>query len=91
MTSYVSVKLEVSIRNAIDLGKLTRSLPKFKLDQTYCRPKRNSFQNNDGNANKLESLKVQSIAVTTGVGVTNNIQPKQVLKADGESEGTNLW
>ena len=74
MISYVLVKPEF--------------FPKFKVARTYRRPKPNGFQNNNDNTNKRESLLVQSIAVTTGVGVTNTPN-RNMLKADGEPEGPN--
>ena len=59
----------------IDSRKLTGSLKKFKVPRTYPWPKPNGFQNNNDNTKKRESLLVQSIAVTIGVGVTNQ-QPE---------------
>ena len=62
-------------------GRRLEVFPKFKVAQTYHRPRQNGFQNNNDNKNIRESLLVKSIAMTIGVGGTNKHPTKTHFKS----------
>ena len=70
----------------IDPRKSTGSVSKFKVCPNTPPAKAKQLSNNNNNTNKRESLPVQSITVTTGVGGTNNHPTKTCFESSWWSQ-----